>query len=449
MNNGKTLLFHIGTAKTGSTALHHFLSKNKVLLQKNGWDYPDLVSELTGVCSVANRGIKKNGTVFFDYDKRTHLPTRITYDEEIWNTVWKCIKEHLANYSVIISEEVFWQYSDRLFWERIIDERVPIKVVVYLRRQDYFMESLWQQRIKLGRTHVSLSEFASKQTDVLNYYTKISEIADIIGKENIFVREYIEKHEDNNWHIENDFSSVLGVEFDKTIFAGEEESKLRINHKCLEMKRVLNEELGAEATNWHMNWMMEQVSRHGGGTDKTEKFYFSLEERKRLLAKYKEENDKVASEYMGKKNGCLFPDELPKNKQKQEVFDEEIVRIFALMVNELNNKYEDIKNKQWKMIQNMIRLMAEDRQIVLFGAGKNCRMYLEETNMRVGFIVDNDPLKYGAKILNCPVVSVDNVIEWDKYFIIITPYVSDDIEAQLIGYGLKKEKNFCILREYI
>lgn len=40
-----TLLLHIGTPKTGTTALQKFLSENSEELKKQGWDFPDMLKE--------------------------------------------------------------------------------------------------------------------------------------------------------------------------------------------------------------------------------------------------------------------------------------------------------------------------------------------------------------------------------------------------------------------
>ena len=40
-----TLLLHIGTPKTGTTALQKFLAENSEELKKQGWDVPDMLKE--------------------------------------------------------------------------------------------------------------------------------------------------------------------------------------------------------------------------------------------------------------------------------------------------------------------------------------------------------------------------------------------------------------------
>lgn len=77
------IILHIGTPKTGTTAIQRFLIENESLLQQNGYSYP----RLPGKGSIPN-----NGYGFSDYVKNGIVDT----SDPGWAKLWKIIKTELA-----------------------------------------------------------------------------------------------------------------------------------------------------------------------------------------------------------------------------------------------------------------------------------------------------------------------------------------------------------------
>ena len=108
-----TLLIHIGSPKTGTTALQNFLYDNADKLEDHNWRYPDTKTELFEISSLkAKKQI--NGAIFFkeltEENGRTAWERHtVDVDSERWNQVWCRILEHLKEKNVIISSEVLFR----------------------------------------------------------------------------------------------------------------------------------------------------------------------------------------------------------------------------------------------------------------------------------------------------------------------------------------------------
>ena len=95
-----------------------------------------------------------------------------------------------------------------------------LKVIVYLRRQDEFLYSRWNQRIKAAVGLASPDYVTTWQElmnhppqSILNYYEMLNKIADYIGKESIIVRRFDKNHFLYGQTIYEDFLHAIGLEY--------------------------------------------------------------------------------------------------------------------------------------------------------------------------------------------------------------------------------------------
>ena len=95
-----------------------------------------------------------------------------------------------------------------------------VKVIVYLRRQDEFLSSWWNQLIKMrrpvpGRHYETMTweEYRGNVPDSmqLDYYGALERISAVIGKENVIVRRFDKKYFYGGT-IQADFLHCLGLE---------------------------------------------------------------------------------------------------------------------------------------------------------------------------------------------------------------------------------------------
>ncbi len=149
-----TLYFHIGQPKTGSSAIQAFLNHNRELLaQKAGLLYPNLEG------TDYTKGNSFNHAAYFEKIKTQHK------EQECLQDFSRCIKYclHSNIRKIIISNEgFFW-----IWWPALIKSiketlEVKIKIVLYLRRQDYYIESGWKQWGHKDPAYASITDYIEK-----------------------------------------------------------------------------------------------------------------------------------------------------------------------------------------------------------------------------------------------------------------------------------------------
>ena len=130
------IILHIGTWKTGSSAIQLFLARNTALLQKQGVFLPSIVQQELGH-TLLFRALRSGGE-----------------DADRLLAELKSIGQHNPDARVIISSEHFWPLST----EEIADlasslqsVTSDIRVLVYLRPQDEMWASIYAQQTKSFR----------------------------------------------------------------------------------------------------------------------------------------------------------------------------------------------------------------------------------------------------------------------------------------------------------
>ena len=170
----KTVFLHIGTHKTGSTALQQALSANRLEIADAGFDYsphivPKIVRQLLGSADdQPRRG------VLGDFVNQSPRPTIIISSEGLSGNP-------LAGYSDTPS--IAARCQDEL-------QDVQCKVVVYLRPQAEFIGSLYSQHIHEGN-HSNVSDFLNTlPLEQICWKTLCDIYIEAFGKENVIVRPY-------------------------------------------------------------------------------------------------------------------------------------------------------------------------------------------------------------------------------------------------------------------
>ncbi len=131
----KTIFLHIGTPKTGSTTIQKLLSYNRDRLLKLGYFYPFQTFSHGSLVYLA-----KNDRCPFDLQPKS------------WQEVHDTIDQSECN-NIILSSEGFFNLGLNLqHLENLRQQldRYYIRIVVFLRRQDLYFDSLYCQHIKTG-----------------------------------------------------------------------------------------------------------------------------------------------------------------------------------------------------------------------------------------------------------------------------------------------------------
>lgn len=449
-DNKHELIIHIGTPKTGTSALQKFLYENNSILKPHGWCYPDLVTDMesNGVKIFVHESEKcKNGVVgskFVLGSNKFSVNTNIAE----WDMFCKFLLDYLKDYNVILSEESIWWWDTQSFLREIKKVFPRVKIIVYLRRQDRFIESDWNQRIKhYGFCTMTFEEnvLCRKGDIIFNYLEKLKQIEEICGRENIIVRVYEKEQYMGERHdIISDFLYALGIpgEWEKYKFIKSQNESLESNY--LEIKRQLNRllkgktrEYKREVENAFLEYIQINKTISGRGVEG----YFNEVDRKKVIEYFAHDNEQIAKRYLKRENGELFYDmdtNIPQAKLNYETICQDTFDVL-----------DSIFNTFYKVERKTTLLgLKGNRKLAYFGAGINCCNLLHKYDLPVNVIIDNAEEKCGIELAGRRVICADKIQNWKDYFIIVTVQFPELIEEQLVSYGLVKGTDFILAVEF-
>ncbi|MCR5665189.1 MAG: hypothetical protein K6G01_00030 [Eubacterium sp.] len=343
-----TLYIHIGTPKTGTTSIQHFMSINADALKMQGAIYPDLGKKEYLVSA------QRNG----------HWLCNVHTDPLMLTEQLSYINELSYDYDkIILSDEGIWNYSARrpAFWKNVIraieQYNYDLKVIVYLRRQDEYAYSHYVQQVQTRRDYnYTLSEYLSSclkgKKNFTDYDAYLTRLSSVIGKDHVIVRPY-ERSEFKNGSIISDFLEVLGLTLTDDFAKARLKNNPSIVDVLVEAKRCLNsvplyQNKGRGISKWLYD-VQSELKDEGLLHNRTG---FTKSNRASFLAHYTQGNQHVAREYLGREDGRLFLHEEISDDDEPAQFDpKELERIYdALYVYNANRKKPLIPPDTWRQI---------------------------------------------------------------------------------------------------
>ncbi len=329
----KTVFLHIGTAKTGTTALQRFLPENSGILNNLGFDHPIMPFHFPRMSD------GRNAHFLTLWDDTSKYSSR-------WNKGFEVIRNDLSEYdNIILSDEVLWAECAREgFLERVcegfshLDAR--LKVIVYLRRQDEMAESHWNQMVK-GKLRLTegFNDFVKsgryQESFPLDYGKGLDAISQYIEKENIIVRAY-EKQQYKDGSLFSDFLDCVGLDLTRDYKLPEYVINTRLPENVVEIKRWIN--MADSYRSDDVPNFYREILKSSYSLDKKDDIpqsgegRFSDEERSEFMASFKDSNSYVAREYLNRADGRLFFEEtksLPKWSANFESLLQDAVRVLA------------------------------------------------------------------------------------------------------------------------
>jgi hypothetical protein len=233
------LVLHIGTEKTGTTSIQHFMSHNRQALLAHGVLYPHIGQRKDAHFDLVNalHPLDNNGK-YMEFlapvnDTSLHL----------WDKLAECIKAH-PDKTIVISAEHF---SSRLrakalaFMSDFFKQHdIEPEIIIYLRPQADYIESSYSTEIKAGSPKVFPKVMEQYQSQPLRYdYKKLIDLwSGFFGKKALKIIPYEKSSIGDD--IRLSFVELIGVKDPVSL----DFSQVKLNEKwsnpMLEFARIAN-----------------------------------------------------------------------------------------------------------------------------------------------------------------------------------------------------------------
>lgn len=187
------IYIHIGSTKTGSSALQHFLNKNSNILSEHGIAYPDV-----GIVSNAHHLI---AAALHPMAFKMHSNAIPDNTDQRLEFFYSHVEQFLiaardiCTHSAILSSEYLWGSFQPEFyehWQKAF-KGCNLHLYVVLRRPDQWVQSSYLQALKSGEGRAYADwykSFKSVPTSGTDYYQVIKKWADSLGIETVHIRTY-------------------------------------------------------------------------------------------------------------------------------------------------------------------------------------------------------------------------------------------------------------------
>lgn len=378
------LFIHIGTPKTASTAIQQCLTQNKELLKKEGYLYNCEVG-INHLIEMAETSPIESIKHWIKQAKKTRLK------------------------KVIISNELLI-FRDGAYLEELrkaMDAEVNIKTILYIRRQDEYIEAGWKQ---WGFKQLKYSGFEDFLNDnpvpdyleIIKRWETISELGvDVVPLDKQHIKSSPQEH----------FFELLGIpreKFGKFDFDIPEDMQNRGFGKKGMQFAFLSRELAGDNPGSTViekiieNYLPSLLKQRGESYD-----ILSDTQRRQVLEEWRETNETIARQYLDGKYPFADPD--PRDDTEVRVEPEDVAK--ALM-------------EALYYVQFPPQDKLSGKKIAVFGAGRSGRLtvkYLERNHPNtLKCIIDDDPeLK---KYKRYPIYSTKEFLKTYQYTVDIVIY---------------------------
>ena len=355
----KTLYLHIGTPKTGTSAIQHFLLKNSNVLKEHGYCFPELPCHYTyarnnrnGYFLTAHSGYKKGFQQIASYFEV--FDNIILTEETLWRHLY--VHPQIATDLMAHAKEHGYQ----------------IQVIVYLRCQDEFIVSLWKENVKHRKHALTLTfqerlpQVLENESFILEYASRLDELAAVFGRDRLTVRRY-EKNSWKNGLIIDDFLACIGLEHTADFQDLETFKNPSLSENTVEIKRIINKETSfSQEENKYLYHFLREIS-----ADSTAAYpcsMLSASEAEELLHRFDDENARVAKEYIRDGKPLFAPVSGDKVKWMPDnpYLREDIIRFFSLATvdlkrenTQLKSDLDDLKNELSDLRQELSDLKKQ------------------------------------------------------------------------------------------
>lgn len=363
------VILHIGTEKTGTTALQSFFTSNRHRIRKAGFAYLESLGlpsnrKLASYCFNEDRHDDYHvacGIVSSEKRKKWGKQFLADLDNEI-----KSLDKNI--HTVVISNEQFHSRLEHIEEiERVKDILLgyfdSVQVCVYLRRQDKVACSLYSTALKCGHSMNNILPGVSSEDHYYNYRVFLNKWSHVFGEEKLRVRIF-ERSEliDNDLIIDFLKSNDLQLgNLDQYLQPGRENESLL--PEAQEFLRIYNTVVNTNE-NSHGQRIREQVvplleQEYAGKPQLPSK-----SDAQSFCEQFAESNREVAKQWFNREE--IFSSDFssyPEQTEKYNLENSKLVEIIANLLEAMTNLEQTQNNQLRKAIidspENGTRLLAD------------------------------------------------------------------------------------------
>lgn len=341
------LYLHIGTPKTGTSAIQSLLRNNTDVLKEQNCIFP----------SFQEWPATMPGSI-----RNAHWLTKKYYQSDVAEHCLEIIADYAKTYSkIILSDESLWYTATwnndilNFICDRFGQMGLNIKVIVYLRPQADLLYSLWAQFVKkhqfkngLPPVSDTFDEYCknlspNQKKRRLDYREGLERMEKFFGRENIFVRVYdTQKAQADSRYYPNDFMKIVGISTENIQYP-KKLVNTSLKDRYLETKRLLNSVNTEEKDIYYLYHVLQDIQMEEKDTiPKHPRPYFSPAAKNKMMEEYREDNRWIAEHFLGLPSGTdLFP-QFKENEDDKEVNNtfttEEILHVIHQLIDRLHEK---------------------------------------------------------------------------------------------------------------
>lgn len=301
------LFLHIGTHKTGTTTIQHFLAANRGALRDQQLVYPDL--SLSGF-----KGTRTHHRLAHAIARRpgTGTPADV---RRFFDTLRRDLRDGEA---AVLSTEAFYRHllpgadglaydagggatGDPLPYVEALHECVgafDVTVLVMLRRQDLFLESLYAEQVMRSNYVAGIDQFVEQRVWLADYDARLATWASVFGTGALSVRVF--DPASFTQPIERLFLEWVGGAWDDA-FRPAVTRNVTLPRCLVEYKRALNGGQSRQVSTQYRRWLEAlAASSPPGALPDLGRFYLTQQSRATLMERFDAGNRRVARDHLGR-----------------------------------------------------------------------------------------------------------------------------------------------------
>jgi hypothetical protein len=338
---GRKIFIHVGMDKTGTSAIQQFIFKNrKTFLKDSGIYYPK-----TGMWS--------------DYSHHPYafsIVQQYGYSNGDMPSLLKKLSREVRPYDyVLLSSECLFKTPRNKnfagFWGFVTSVFEEVVIIVYVRRQDLWVESRHKHSILSG-AELEIEKLCGDW--FCNYKQFIDSWAELVGQDSVVVRAY-EREQFHGGSIYGDFLDLFGIEMDEKYICPSDIVNTSLGGEEALFKKLCNQ-IGLEGRGAaEVNAVLLERSKAEKEIRKCHQM-MTAEQREQLIAKYSEVNSSIAKEYIAEKDGVLFEN----TSVARDNGDEVCLRLSNHQVEEIARYIKNTSPKAMRIIKRQIEKVIKN-----------------------------------------------------------------------------------------